>query len=510
MSDAEATTATDEARNLFEYPVTPVTLKETIRWLLANRDLDGTPKEMAAAMIWGSMGIGKSEIVQQVAAEWGCRVVAMHLPQFDPTDIKGVPVYFPPEHTYTDPETGKTQKLGGRVAWVASSYLPQQCLYRNVTRSQDCDDGVYHLDHHGENKLKLVFNFPAAEDVKLLVFDKTMKELARYNDGRQPDHDEDHIVNSYTVVNPRHEVIITLSKAVNLEDIFVLVEDKAVLFLDELSAAAPETMNAALQLVLDRRVGEYDVPTDVPVVAAGNRESDAAFVNPMPAPLANRFCHLRLHANTNDWVEWALSQQVHPDIVGFIKWKGSAALHHFEQSEQIEGDLGFPSPRSWVKLGCQLGDHLSDISLNAIICGYIGKKRGHEFIQHRKVSSKLPNTDDILRGKEVKMPADSDIGANYALAIALCFKLNDYYKDYYNEELGLDQVDQQRSEWKVASESFAKFVDRNLGDEMTVLTIHIVSRHLGISFTKFAGEESDKFAKKYRPIIRKMVVVKSS
>ena len=57
------------------------------------------------------------------------------------------------------------------------------------------------------------------------------------------------------------------------------VAEKAVIFLDELSAADPSTQNAALQLCLDRRVNEYDVPFGVPILAAGNREDDGAFVS---------------------------------------------------------------------------------------------------------------------------------------------------------------------------------------------------------------------------------------
>ena len=44
-----------------------------------------------------------------------------------------------------------------------------------------------------------------------------------------------------------------------------------VLFLDELNAAAPAVQAAAYQLVLDRRVGQYRLPDNVVIVAAGNR-----------------------------------------------------------------------------------------------------------------------------------------------------------------------------------------------------------------------------------------------
>lgn len=492
MSDESSNTATEATRDVFEFNLTPSTLSVAIKFLMANRDSVGNIKPMESCMVWGAMGVGKSQIVQQVAEGWGCRIVALHLPQFDPTDIKGVPVYFPPDHEYVDPETKQVQKLGGRVAWVASSYLPQQ----------------YESDELGDHsKVDIIYNFAAAEDVKLIVMDKkTGAEVARVNDGRNPDFDDNNIVKKFTVVNPRKRVAIEFATGVDLSKYKIRLEDKAVLFLDELSASAPETMNAALQLVLDRRVGEYDVPNDVPVVAAGNRESDQAFVNPMPAPLANRFCHLRLVPNTDDWIEWAIANGINPEVIGYLKWKGSKALFSFVQSEQIEGDLGFPTPRSWAKLAPQLDPSLPDMVINAIVCGFIGKKRGNEFINYRKTCTLLPSTDDILQGKEVRMPEKTDTGAKWSLAIALCFKLKDYYDKYYDHGISTDYIEQQPQEWKTAGESMTTFIHENLGREMTVLAIHIITRHLKISFTKFCGDKYDGFAEKYRPIIRKMVV----
>ena len=481
--DAAPNDAAQAARDIFEYKLTPSTLKEILGFLMSNRTSEGKPKEMAAVMIWGAMGIGKSQIVQQVADQWGYRTVALHLPQFDPTDIKGVPVFFPAE--------GDRPAM---VKWVASSYLPQAMTLKGA--DLNVKDSVAEIN----------FSFPAAIDVKLVVRDEKGVEIARVNDGRQPDHDDKGIISKFQVVNPRNAVLVRLSSSADYKKYSFYLEDKAVLFLDELSASAPETMNAALQLVLDRRVGEYDVPEEVPVVAAGNRESDAAFVNPMPAPLANRFTHIRLDIDTDEWVEWAIEHAVNPEIIGYLKWKGSGALMKFVQSEQIEGDLGFPTPRSWAKLGAQLDNAMSEKAAEALICGYIGKKRGHEFIQYRKTCTLLPSTDDILQGKEVRMPDDTDTGAKYSLAIALCFKLQDYYRKWYDENIPVERVDDQPSQWKIATESMTSFIHDQLGPEMTVLCIHIITRHLKISFTKFTGEKYKEFAERYRLTIRKMVV----
>jgi MoxR-like ATPase len=80
-------------------------------------------------------------------------------------------------------------------------------------------------------------------------------------------------------------------------------DSTAIIFLDELNSAPPAVQAAAYQLVLNRRVGTYELPKGVDVVAAGNREGDRGVTYRMPAPLANRFVHLEMKVDFDDWQE---------------------------------------------------------------------------------------------------------------------------------------------------------------------------------------------------------------
>ena len=68
-----------------------------------------------------------------------------------------------------------------------------------------------------------------------------------------------------------------------------------VLFLDEISTAPPAVQAALLRVVLERVVGDLDLPDGVVVVAAANPPEQAADGWDLSAPLANRFCHLDWH-----------------------------------------------------------------------------------------------------------------------------------------------------------------------------------------------------------------------
>jgi len=47
-----------------------------------------------------------------------------------------------------------------------------------------------------------------------------------------------------------------------------------ILFMDEMNSAPPAVQAAAYQLILNRKVGTYELPDNVLIVAAGNREAD--------------------------------------------------------------------------------------------------------------------------------------------------------------------------------------------------------------------------------------------
>ncbi|RLC09415.1 MAG: hypothetical protein DRI24_21790, partial [Deltaproteobacteria bacterium] len=319
MSSSASSTEVADAKAALEYLVTPSQLFQTLEHALSAATPDGKPKEQANVMVWGSMGIGKSDICRTVGKLWNLRIVSLHLPQFDPTDLKGIPIFCDPKGNAVA-ETDST----GKVRWIPSSYLPQ---FINRLVDEDCVEA------------KFGFDWPDAEQVMVHIYSPEGKMICRANDQMQGDMGlTDYQV---TIDEIKGTVVVRgeLQKGMRIH-----VIDKAILFLDELSAAVPEVQNAALQLVLDKRVGEYDVPPFTPLVAAGNRESDQAFVSPMSMPLCNRFMHLRLTHSLVDWTDWAVANRVDASILGYLQWKKNH-LFVFEPDSITEGDCGFPTPR---------------------------------------------------------------------------------------------------------------------------------------------------------------------
>lgn len=191
--------------------------------------LIGLPIKMAA-MIWGPSGVGKSDLIRELALEMGYTVIDLRLYQLDPVDIRGIGV--------PDLQTGTTR-------WLPPEFFPRK--------------------------------------------------------------------------------------------------EKTLLFLDELPSAPPSIQAIGYQLVLDRRIGEIDLPADCKVIAAGNRMSDRGVVYRMPAPLANRFVHFEVKADIDAWRQWAILNSVDARVISYLTLKPN--LLHKMSTENSAGP--WPSPRSW-------------------------------------------------------------------------------------------------------------------------------------------------------------------
>ena len=195
-----------------------------------------------------------------------------------------------------------------------------------------------------------------------------------------------------------------------------------ILFLDEMNSAAPSVQAAAYQLILNRRVGQYKLPDNVLIVAAGNREADKGVTYRMPAPLANRFLHLEMRVDFDDWSMWATNNRVHKDVVGYVTF-AKKDLYDFDPKSSSRS---FATPRSWSFVSELLEDDDTDNeTLTDLIAGAVGEGLAIKFMAHRKVSSKLPKPEDILAGKIKKLDSKIEISAMYSLTVSMCYELKD-------------------------------------------------------------------------------------
>jgi hypothetical protein len=254
-------------------------------------------------MLWGPPGVGKSQIVAQVAQRHGVKLIDIRLSQMEPSDLRGIPF-----------------RAENSVEWAVPAMLP------NAKR-------------HGE---------------------------------------------------------------------------EGILFLDEITSAPPSVSAAAYQLILDRKLGEYEVPRGWAIIAAGNRQGDRGVTYSMPAPLANRFSHYEVDINLDDWVAWAYANQIDERIIAFLRFRQDL-LFDFDPAHN---PVAFASPRSWefAHRALQKFDETHELLLGALqAC--VGKAAGVELKAFVDSLDQMPDLDAIINGEDV--PAPKEIDLQYAVATAL-------------------------------------------------------------------------------------------
>lgn len=211
---------------------------------------------------------------------------------------------------------------------------------------------------------------------------------------------------------------------------FLPTDGKGILFLDEINSAAQATAAAAYQLVLDRRLGDYVLPEGWAIVAAGNRASDKALVNQMSTALKNRFTHINYEVNNDDWIDWALRNNIAVEVIGFIRFRPKL-LNEFEQHnntkeerervQRLKEAQAFATPRSWYFLSKVLDKKPPKELEYELYSGIVGEGATAEFMGYLKYYRDLPDLDALLMDpKKAKVPTEP--ATLYALATGLAAK----------------------------------------------------------------------------------------
>ena len=245
----------------------PVSAGEAFDVLLAGWQAQNAGAMMASWMLHGRPGIGKTEIVQQLADRVGALLFDLRLTTIEPQDLRGLPYY---DHA------------AQKTVWYPPEDLP--------------------------------------------------------DDPKRP----------------------------------------AILFLDELTAAAPSLQPSVYGLLQERRVGRHRLPETTFIVAAGNGVEDGAIAYEMGTALSDRLVHLNLRAEASDWLaRYALPKGLHPAVIAFIRTRPD--LLETTEDALRRGQMIACTPRSWARVStilCAVSDRrLRDV----MIAGTVGEAAA-EFI----------------------------------------------------------------------------------------------------------------------------------
>jgi hypothetical protein len=192
--------------------------------------------------------------------------------------------------------------------------------------------------------------------------------------------------------------------------------DRGILFLDEISTAPPAVQAALLRVVLERVVGDLELPEGIVVIAAANPPELAADGWDLSPPLANRFCHLDWPVESHAFAEglaggWpAPVVPILPDgwssqlstgrglISAFVSVR--PALTVAMPDDGTSAGRGWPSPRSWEMAAllwtAATVSRASEQARAALVMGAVGQGAGLELLNWANEMD-LPDPEEVLR-----------------------------------------------------------------------------------------------------------------
>src|SRR5271166_916412 len=176
------------------------------------------------------------------------------------------------------------------------------------------------------------------------------------------------------------------------------------LFLDEQPQANDDVNKVAAELMLDRRVGDYQLPPGWIVVAAGNREKDRSGARKTMAFIQNRIADIHIEPNKDALVDWMEKNKIHHSIISFTEAFPAIVL-----SDKVPEKPGpFCTPRSICRLSPYI-DTMGMEMFTEFTSGCIGEGSAAQFVAHLRVMNELPSFAEIVaKPKTCKVPDRPD------------------------------------------------------------------------------------------------------
>lgn len=185
---------------------------------------------------------------------------------------------------------------------------------------------------------------------------------------------------------------------------------KGILFFDELNLSPPSIQAVGYQLILDRRIGDYCLPSGWVIISAGNRIEDRCNVFDMSSALCNRFIHTELQTpSIEDWTDWATKNNIDSRIIAFLNFK-SDSLYKADDKNKSKS---FPTPRSWAFCSRLIEGKKQNKDIDRLISSAVGEGTAREFIGFLKLQTKI-DMDSILKNPS-QVKAIKEVDLKYVL-----------------------------------------------------------------------------------------------
>ena len=236
-------------------------------------------------------------------------------------------------------------------------------------------------------------------------------------------------------------------------------EWEGVIHLDEVTNISDVDMQHALyQLVHERKVGTYNLPSKAQVILSGNRVFDNGASGELLAPLANRMIIVEMEPRTEHWLEdYAAKQGCHEAIYMYVHDNPNKLYEYGSETDCPS----FSTARSMKKASdaCHSFESgkISKETLSFVIDGLLGCGKFIEVWPKYESAIELPRALDILKGNtKKKISKDTGLAGIYSVLSSCMFFLE-------------KEIKTNKPQSVVFGKNFIKYLSENLEEEQEIL-----------------------------------------
>lgn len=187
-----------------------------------------------------------------------------------------------------------------------------------------------------------------------------------------------------------------------------------IVVLEDFGQANQSVQASFMHLLLARQIGDFKVSDQVTFLVATNDKTHHAGVAGIIEPLKSRpLSIVTLETDQEDWIQWAMNNNIAPEVIGFIRLRGSVFLSNFTPTLDMTNS---PSPRGQQHVSDIIKMGLDPATEFELIKGAVGEAYAIEMRGFLALFRNLPAPQTILSDPEtVDIPVD-----NPAVIYAYC------------------------------------------------------------------------------------------
>jgi hypothetical protein len=226
------------------------------------------------------------------------------------------------------------------------------------------------------------------------------------------------------------------------------------MMIDELGKASRPVMNMLLPVILERRIGDLNLPKGSIIFATTNLETDGVG-DSIPAHAYNRMSVVNVANPTSDeWLQWASNNGICPEVMAFAKQTPEIFDCYVDLEKNAKNPYifnpmagvvkGFCSPRSLAKASNIIAQRavLGSAVLPAL-AGTIGEPAARQMEALINLADQLPLFEQIVKAPSTtKIPKGA--GGMFLMAFLLAGRVSEQTMDpvmEYAERMGKESFE---------------------------------------------------------------------